>query len=193
MRKVILLMHVSLDGFTAGPNGEMDWISVDDEIFRDAIDLSGTVDTAIYGRVTYQMMESYWPKVLTNPSSSQDGIHHAQWVENVQKIVLSRTLEKVEWNNTILIKDNIAEEITKLKQKSGRNMMIFGSPGIVSAFMKNNLIDEFRLNINPVILGNGIPLFKDISDRINLNLIKTKTFTSGVIGLHYETIQNKHS
>lgn len=190
MRKVILLMHVSLDGFTAGPNGEMDWIITDDEIFKDAINLSETVDTAIYGRVTYQLMESYWPKVLTKPSVSKDALHHAQWVENVQKVVLSRTLNKVEWNNTILIKDNFAEEILKLKQNSGRNMMIFGSPGIVPAFMKYNLIDEFRINVNPIIVGNGIPLFEDISNRVNLNLINIKTFTSGVVGLHYETIQN---
>jgi dihydrofolate reductase len=185
MRNVILLMHVSLDGFVAGPNGEMDWISTDEEIFQDVTDLLNTVDTAIYGRVTYQMMESYWPTVPANPASTQLDIEHAHWVEQVHKIVFSKSLSTVAWHNTRLIKENIAEEITKLKQQPGQNMMIFGSPRLAHTFMQLGLIDEYRMNVNPIVLGSGIPLFADIQDRINLQLLTTKTFHSGVVGLHY--------
>jgi dihydrofolate reductase len=184
-RKVISLMHVSLDGFTAGPNGELEWAIVDEEGYRDVADLLRTVDTALYGRVTYQMMESSWPTVLTDPASTKDELHHAHWVEKVHKIVFSRTLESVTWNNTRLVKENIAEEIAKLKQLPGKDLMIFGSPSIVHTLTQRGLIDEYRLSVNPVVLGGGIPLFKDIDDRIDLKLLEAKTFHSGVVGLHY--------
>src|SRR3954469_13597226 len=128
MRKVISFMHVSLDGFVSGPAGEMDWITMDEEIFKDAIDLEATTDTALYGRTTYQMMEGYWPTVLANPNSTTLELCHAVWVENIHKIVFSTTLKEVSWNNTRLIKENIAEKILKLKQRQGKSMIIFGSP-----------------------------------------------------------------
>jgi dihydrofolate reductase len=188
MRKIISFMHVSLDGFVAGLNGEMNWITMDDEIFEDAIALAATTDTAVYGRTTYQMMESYWPTVLINPTATKNELHHAEWVENINKIVFSTSLEKAEWNNTRLIRRNIKEEVTKLKQQPGKSMMIFGSPRLTHSFMQMGLIDEYRININPVLLGNGIPLFKNISDRINLKLLKAKIFESGVVGFHYSVI-----
>jgi dihydrofolate reductase len=187
MRKIISFMHVSLDGFVAGMNGEMGWITMDDEIFEDAIELASSADTALYGRTTYQMMESYWPTVLTSPEATKNEVHHAQWVEKIDKIVFSTSLEKAEWNNTRLIRKNIREEVTKLKMLPGKSMMIFGSPRLTHSFMQMGMIDEYRINLNPVLLGNGIPLFMNISDRINLKLIREKRFESGVIGLHYET------
>jgi len=186
MRKVISFMHVSLDGFVAGPNGEMDWIIMDDEIFKDAIEMASTIDTALYGRTTYQMMEAYWPTVLSNPLSNELELHHACWVENVHKIVFSKTLKKTEWNNSRLIKENIAEKVSALKQQDGKSMMIFGSPKLTHSFMKMNLIDAYRINVNPVVLGRGTPLFKNIHPRIHLKLLKTKKFTSGVAGFYYE-------
>lgn len=108
----------------------------------------------------------------------------ADWVENIQKIVFSTTLEKVEWKNTRLIKSNIEEEILKLKNQSGKNMMIFGSPRLTHSLLQLGLIDEFVLNINPIILGNGIQLYKDIKNRIDLKLISSTTFKCGVVGLH---------
>jgi dihydrofolate reductase len=181
-------MHTSLDGFVAGPTGEMDWINVDQDIFQDVTDLLTTVDTAIYGRVTYQGMESYWPTVPSNPDSTELDIQHAHWVENVHKIVFSKSLEKVEWNNTRLINDNIAEEVAKLKQQPGMNMMIFGSPSLTHTFMQLGLIDEYRINVNPIVLGSGIPLFTDVKESTNLKLLKAKTFASGVVGLHYQKV-----
>lgn len=192
MRKVISFMHVSLDGFVAGPNGEMDWIIMDDEIFKDAIDLASTIDTALYGRTTYQMMEAYWPTVLSNPLSNELELHHARWVENVHKIVFSKTLKKAEWNNTRLIKENIAEKISELKQQDGKSMMIFGSPTLTHNFMQMNLIDEYRINVNPIVLGRGTPLFNSIYQRIHLKLLKIKKFNPGVVGFNYEQKNNNN-
>lgn len=190
-RKIMAFMHVSLDGFVAGVNGEMDWITMDDEIFEDAIDLSAEADTALYGRTTYQMMESYWPSVLKSPEATKNELHHATWVENISKIVFSTSLDKAEWHNTKLIKRNVKDEVAKLKQQPGKNMMIFGSPRLTHSFMQMGLIDEYRININPVVLGNGVPLFRNIEDRINLKLLNARTFEAGVIGLHYETRRNQ--
>lgn len=188
MRNVIAFMHVSLDGFAAGPDGEMDFFAIDEEIYKDVADLTNTVDTALYGRTTYTMMESYWPTVPANPSSTKEELDHAHWVENVQKIVFSTTLEQVGWNNTRLVKGNIAEEVARLKQQPGTNMMIFGSPRLTHTFIRLGLIDEYRINVNPVVLGRGIPLFKDITEQIPLKLLTAKTFRSGVVGLHYRKV-----
>jgi len=179
-------MHVSLDGFVTGPHGEVDWITIDEEIFRDAMDLAATADTALYGRTSYQMMENYWPTVLTHPASTNLELQHALWVENINKIVFSTTLEKTEWNNTKLIKENIPNEIRRLKSQDGKSMMIVGSPHLTRSFMQWGLIDGYRININPVILKKGFSLFKNINDKTDLVLLKTKTFHSGVVGLYYE-------
>lgn len=188
MRKIILFMHVSLDGFVEGPNGEndLDWISYDKEMEKHAENTIQNVDAAIYGRVTYQMMEGYWPTVPSNPSSSHHDMNHAQWIEQVTKIVISSSLETVEWNNTILIKDNILKEISALKKQPGKDMMIFGSPSLSYTLMQLGLIDELKLTLNPVLLGKGIPLFKDIKEKCKLKLKNSKTFDSGVVALHYQ-------
>jgi dihydrofolate reductase len=185
MRKIIALMHLSLDGFAAGPNGELEWAAVNEEMYQHVADLLRTVDTAVYGRVTYQMMESYWPTVPSNPASTPLELRHAHWVEKVQKIVFSRTMERAEWNNTRVIKENIAEEVAKLKQQPGKNLMIFGSLGIVHMLMHLGLIDEYRLTINPIVLGSGIPLFEGVRETMHLKLLEARTFPSGVVGLHY--------
>ena len=190
MRKVVLFVHVSLDGYAAGPNGELNWVSYDSELQQYAAEIVREVGSPLYGRVTYQMMERYWPTVLNNPASTPHETEHANWVEKISKVVFSKTLEKAEWNNTTLIRENIAEEVLKLKQQPGKDLVIFGSPGLAHTFMELDLIDEYKMTLNPVVLGAGIPLFKDINYRINLKLIKATTFNSGVIGLHYEKIRN---
>ena len=190
MRKVVLFMHVSLDGFVGGPNGELDWASYDEELEKYAEEVVSTVGSPLYGRVTYQMMESYWPTVLDDPSATQHAMDHARWLEDVEKIVFSKTLETVEWNNTRLIKDNIVEEVTKLKQQPGKDLVIFGSPGLARHFMQLGLIDAYRLTVNPVILGRGLPLFQGLEDKVNLKLVNSKTLNSGVVALHYETKRN---
>jgi dihydrofolate reductase len=188
MRKVSVLAHISLDGFLAGPNGEMDWILHDDEIFQYVTDHFRKVDTCLYGRVVYKMMEGYWPNVLKNPSASKMELHHAEWVDKIQKIVFSTTLEKVDWNNSKLIRNNTKEEVLNLKKQEGKTMMIFGSPRLTHSFLELDLIDELVININPVVLGKGIPLFKNVKTKLDFKLTNNTTFKCGVIGLYYQKI-----
>jgi dihydrofolate reductase len=185
MRNVILLMHVSLDGFVAGPNGEMDWIRLDDQLFDDVAALTDTADTALFGRVTYQMMAGYWPTAAESPDATRHDIDHARWVNHAPKVVFSRTLEKAEWQNSQIVRDNIPEAIARLKQQPGKHLLMIGSAGTAHTFMQLGLIDEYQINVNPVVLGGGVPLFADIRHAINLQLIDTKAYASGVVGLHY--------
>ena len=189
MRKVVLFMHMSLDGFAAGPNGELNFLTYDGELQQYAAELVKTVGSPVYGRTTYQLMESYWPTVLTKPNADRHALEHAQWVENVPKIVFSKTLNEVTWNNTRLIKDNIEEEVKKLKHRPGKDLVIFGSPGLSHTFMKLGLIDEYKLTVHPVIVGNGLSVFKNNSTKSSLKLLDSKTLKSGVVTLHYETIR----
>ncbi len=185
MKKIISFMHISLDGFVAGLNGEMDWIKVDDALFNFVGTMTDQADTALYGRVTYQMMESYWPTAGEKPNASKHDIEHSIWYNKVSKVVLSRTIKRIGQNNTKVISENISENINKLKQQDGKNILIFGSPTASNSILNKGLVDEFWIFVNPVLLGQGIPLFKDISESIRLSLIETKTFDIGVIALHY--------
>ena len=185
MKKLIICMHVSLDGFVAGPNGEMDWIHVDEELFSYSGKITGDADTALYGRITYEIMESYWPTAAFQPAATKHDVEHSAWYNSVPKIVLSRTIQAPESPNIQIISDNLAEEIKKRKQGRGINIVMFGSPSAGHSLMRENLIDEFWLFVNPILLGEGIPLFKDVPGRIKLKLETSKVFSSGVTGLHY--------
>lgn len=189
MRKVVQFMHVSLDGFVAGPNGEMDWIRVDEEMFDYAGQRTNESDTALYGRVTFDMMEGYWPTAADQPNPSKHDIEHSAWYMQVQKVVISKTLKGKSLKNTTIVSENIAAEIQKLKQAAGKEIIIFGSPSASHLLMREGLIDDFWVFVNPVLLGVGIPLFKDILKRTPLKLIKSHVFKSGVVCLHYERIQ----
>jgi dihydrofolate reductase len=191
MRKVILLMHVSLDGFVAGPNGEMDWIKLDDSLWDYVNTITAAADTALYGAKTYSLMENYWPTAAEQPHATKHDIDHGQWANKVQKLVFSKSLKETDWQNTTIIRNDIAEEIAKLKEQSGKNLLMLGSPKLAQSFMKLGLIDEFRLNVNPVVIGAGISLFHDVQQPINLALMGTTTFDTGVVGLHYETISTR--
>ncbi len=188
MRKLIFFMHASLDGFVAGPNGEMNWIKVDDEIFDFVGTMTALADAALYGRVTYRMMESYWPTAAEQPGASKHDIEHSAWYKKVSKIVLSTTMKETGLNNTTVISGNISENIHKLKHQEGKNILIFGSPSASNALLNRELVDEFWIFVNPVLLGRGIPLFKDITESVKLRLIETRTFDIGVIALHYAKV-----
>jgi dihydrofolate reductase len=185
MRKLVLFMHVSLDGFAADANSGLGWISYDSELQQYADGIVATVGSPVYGRLTYELMAGYWPAVLDDPDESEHSKAHAQWVDNAAKIVFSKTMKKADWNNTIVINDNIAEEINKLKQQSGKDLVIFGSPGLAHSFMELDLIDEYQLTLNPVLLGTGIPAFQHIKNKTNLKLVKSTALNNGVVGLHY--------
>jgi dihydrofolate reductase len=187
MRRLVLFMHTSLDGFVAGPNGEMDWIDVSDEMFEYAGQRTREADTALYGRVTYQLMESYWPTAGDQPTASKHDIEHSRWYNSVAKVVVSRTMKGAKPTNTRIVGDGLTAEILKLKQSAGKEIVMFGSPTVAHALMRENLIDDYWLFINPVLLGRGIPLFKNLEARAALRLAASNVFSSGVVCLHYET------
>jgi len=186
MRNLIFFMHTSLDGFVAGLNGEMNWINLDDALFDFVATMTDQADTALYGRVTYEMMQSYWPKAGEKPNATKHDKVHSNWYNNVSKVVLSKTLQETGLRNTKVISDHLSDNINKLKQLDGKNILIFGSPRASQSLLNQGLIDEFWLFVNPIILGQGMPLFKDITGTIKLKLVESKTFASGVIALHYE-------
>ncbi len=192
MRKVISLIHVSLDGFAAGPNDELDWIAYDDELEQYAHSLHATTDAVIWGRRTYELMAGYWLTVPGNPASTPAELEHARWLDDATKIVVSRTLDRVEWNdapNTVLIKDNIADEINRFKQQPGKDIWFLGSVMLAQTFMRLDLIDEYRLNINPTVLGRGKPLFASLTRDFPLKLLDAQTLKSGVVALRYEPVR----
>ncbi len=189
MRKIISMIHLSLDGFASGLNDELDWISYDSELEAYAHSLHDLTDAVIWGRKTYDLMAGYWLTVPGNPDSSPAEREHARYLDNALKIVVSRTLNKVEWNNnpkTLLIKDNIAEQINALKQQPGKDIWFLGSTTLAQTFMQLDLIDEYRFNINPTVLGKGKPFFANINRTIPLKLLESKTLKSGVVALRYE-------
>jgi dihydrofolate reductase len=188
MRNLIFFMHTSLDGFVAGPNGEMNWIKVDEEMFDFVATMTDQADTALYGRVTYEMMQSYWPTAGDDPNASKHDKVHSTWYNNVSKVVLSKTLQETGLHNTKVISDQLPDNINELKQQHGKNILIFGSPGASQSLLNEGLIDEFWLFVNPIILGQGMPLFKNITGATKLKLAESKTFASGVIALHYEKL-----
>jgi dihydrofolate reductase len=196
MRKVISFMHLSLDGFVAGPNGEMDWIKVDEEIFDYVGKRISEGDTALYGRKTYQMMEDYWPTAGIQPTASKHDIEHSKWYKKVHKVVLSKTMNDTGLANTQIISNNLLDRINEIKQSGtpGRSgseeILLFGSPTATHSLMQLNLIDGYWLFLNPIILGRGIPLFVDIKDKIKLQLLTTRQFSCGVTELNYIRITN---
>lgn len=185
MRKIISFMHMSLDGFVAGPNGEMNWIKVDEEIFDHVGKRISQTDSALYGRTTYQMMESYWPEAGNKPNASKHDIEHSRWYNKAHKVVLSKTLKDADLPNTTIISDNLSDRLNEIKQQAGSEILLFGSPTATHALIQQNLIDGYWLFVNPVILGQSIPLFADIKDKIKLKLLNTRRFTSGVTELDY--------
>lgn len=186
MRKLHLFMHTSLDGYVAGLNGEMDWILIDESMFDLAAERTDNSDTALYGRVTYQMMEAYWPTAGKQPNATRHDKQHSEWYNRVSKVVVSKTLKERDLFNIRIIRDNIPEEVNKIKQQEGKDIVIFGSPSTSHSLMAENLIDDYWLFINPILLGEGIPLFKSIREVTTLKFVSSSVFPSGVVCVHYQ-------
>jgi dihydrofolate reductase len=182
MRKLFSFNFMTLDGFFEGVQQDLSWHNVDEEFNEFAAEQLTTIGVILFGRVTYQGMASYWP---TPFAIDDDPVVTAQ-MNRLSKIVVSRTLDKAEWNNTRLITDNLAEEIVKLKQQPGKDLAIFGSANLTASLVRMGLVDELRVMVNPVILGQGTPLFNGITEKIKLNLVQTRMFRNGNVLLYYQ-------
>ncbi|MBV8253083.1 MAG: dihydrofolate reductase [Chitinophaga sp.] len=182
MRNLVLFMHVSLDGYVASSNGEMKWIHLDDEIFDYVHQRIAQTNTALYGRRTWELMESYWPTAADKPGATKHDKDHAAWYKSAEKYVLSNTMSPIP--NATVIGGALVPAINALKQTPGKEILLFGSPGAGHSLMQYNLIDEFWLLVNPVLVGSGIPLFKHAPHR-KLELITSHPFKSGVVAMHY--------
>lgn len=185
MRRIVFFMHVSLDGYVANSKGEMNWVKVDQEMFDLSFEQTNRSDTAIYGRKTFELMESYWPTAADKPNATKHDIEHSTWYKAVEKIVISRTLRDSDKLKLSVIGSDVISEIKKLKSKEGKDIVIFGSPSICQLLLKENMIDDYWIFVNPIILGGGKLLFNPLEKRIDLQLESSKVFKSGVVCNHY--------
>jgi dihydrofolate reductase len=187
MRRVLLFVDLTLDGFMGGPDGEMDWLVPDDEMDKEfTTDLRKTADTILTGRVAYESFAAFWPAAASDPTSPADLVEFATWMVDTPKVVFSTSLDTVEMKNSRLARGGIADEVAKLRQEPGRDLVVFGGARTAQAFVRLGLVDEYRMKVHPVAIGNGLPLFKDLEDRVRLRLVHSKAYGSGVLGLRFE-------
>jgi dihydrofolate reductase len=188
MRKVVLSMNLTLDGFMAGPNCELDW-----HFETWAPDMAASLckqlskaDTIILGRVTYCAMARYWPGRAADASFPREDLAFADMMNRYEKVVFSKSMTTPIWSNSRLVKGNLRKEIMRLKQQEGKDIIIYGSGKLAASLMKLNLIDEYLLWMHPVVLSKGKPLFRELPDKLHMKLMKLETFQSGVVVLYYE-------
>jgi dihydrofolate reductase len=182
MRKIIVFNMMSLDGFFEGPSHDLSWHMVDEEFNQFAEEQIHSVEKILFGRVTYQMMADFWPR----PEAIAADPVIAGLMNSMPKMVFSRTLERIDWQNTTLVQGDAVLKVRALKQTPGRDLIIFGSANLMSSLMNHNLIDEHRIMLNPVVLGKGIPLFQNLKGETKLKLIQTRRFNSGNVLLFYQ-------
>ena len=180
MRKLKLQVQMTVDGYVAGPNGEIDWAAFnwDDELKQYVTELTEPVDCIVLGR---KLAQGFIPHWASHPE--QEG---AEKINNTHKVVFTKTLDRSEWANTVLAKGELAEEITKLKKQAGKDIIVYGGATFVSALIKHGLIDEFHLFINPAAIGTGMSIFKELERKQALRLVASKAFECGIVVLHYE-------
>lgn len=188
MRKIITTTWVTLDGFMAGPNNEMGFVGevYDEAMGRYEYDLVSAADTLLLGRVTYESFAGSWPYVPDRPGADPGEVAYARLLNAMRKVVFSKTLPGVEWNNSTLLRAIVPEEIEQLKQEPGKDMVIYGSASIVQELTNYGLIDEYQVLVHPFILGDGKPLFKNIKQQVNLKLVNSEARPSGVVVLTYQ-------
>jgi dihydrofolate reductase len=193
MRKLIAALQVSLDGFIEGPKGEVDWVRT----WEDSFDLLPQIDTFILGGGMYPGYEQYWLAILANPEgilpltggvASRGEVEYARFADSTPHVVLSRTLDEVSWRTTRIVRD--VEDIRALKQQPGKDMHVLGGATLVSSLMNEGLIDELRLTVHPIVLGEGKALFKDVKERHLLELVRASPLTSDRVSLTYSTHAN---
>ncbi len=182
MRKVLFVNMVTLDGFFEGPNREIDWHMVDEDFNKESLKFNESADILLFGRITYELMASYWP----TEEAMRDDPLVARMMNSFPKVVFSRTLDKADWSNSRLVKSDAAQEVARLKQLPGKDIVIFGSADLAVDLIDQGLIDEFRIFINPVVLGAGHPLFKDVKNTFKLRLVNSRVFNNGLVLLVYQ-------
>ncbi|QBR13225.1 dihydrofolate reductase family protein [Sphingobacterium sp. CZ-2] len=185
MRKLIFFMHTSLDGYISTPNGDLSWAKLDEGISNWVYEMTQRSDMAMYGRVTYEMMQAYWPDAGKKPDASGHDKQHSAWYNQVDKVVISRTLDGTDLSHTTVMGHNLKQEINELKEAGGKDILIFGSPGASLSLLELGLIDEFYLLVNPIILGHGIPFLQKLPKTVSLHLLESQIFPSEVVLLHY--------
>lgn len=186
MRKIKLQMQMTVDGFVAGPNGEMDWMSLPwtEDINAYVDEIMATVDTIVLGRKLAEGFIPYWAGVAANPDDPE--FTSGKRFTDTPKVVFTKTLDRSEWENTVLAKDNLVAEITKLKNQDGKDLIAYGGATFVSALINHGLIDEYHLFINPTAIGNGMTIFKELDSKQNLTLVKSTSFDCGIVALKYK-------
>jgi dihydrofolate reductase len=186
MRRLKLQVQMTVDGFIAGPNGEMDWLifNWDDELKKYVTELTQPVDCIVLGRNLAQGFIPHWAKVAATPDDPE--FTAGKKFTDTPKVVFSRTLDKSEWDNTVIAKGDLVDEITKLKKQDGKDIIAYGGATFVSALIKHGLIDEYHLFINPTAIGNGLTIFKELNSKLNLTLVKSTSFDCGIVVLNYE-------
>ena len=184
MRKLIMQLDLTLDGF----NNEDNWPNYDPEAWQQRVEQDSTVGTVLMGRKIYEIFYPYWPAQANNPAASETNVAFSRWLDEIPKVVFSKTLEKTEWKNSRLVKTDLAEEVSRLKKQAGKDILLLHSSSIAQECMKHGLIDEYWLNILPIALGSGLPLFKE---RVNLELLDSKPYPSGQVYLHYKTARRE--
>lgn len=184
MRKIVLMMSVSLDGFMEGPDRQIDWHMVDDELHSYFNERLRTMGAFLSGRVTHELMAGFWPTADSDPSSTGPMVEFAGIWRDMPKIVFSRALERADWN-TLIMRDVVVEEIMALKAQPGGDLALSGAD-LAAAFMQHDLIDEYHLCVHPILIGRGKPLFRASDIKINLRLAETRTFGNGVVLLRYQ-------
>lgn len=184
MRKVILMMSVSLDGFMEGPNREIDWHMVDAELHQHFNEELSSMGAFLNGRVTHELMAEFWPTADEDPASTKEMVDYSRIWRDTPKYVFSRTLEKADWN-TVVVRDVVPDEIRIMKAQPGGDLAL-GGADLAATFMHHDLIDEYRLYVNPIVIGRGKRLFPPSTARISLELAETRTFGNGVVLLRYQ-------
>jgi dihydrofolate reductase len=185
MRKLKLQVQMTVDGYIAGLNGEMDWMTLDwdNELNRYVSEITEPVDTIVLGRILAEGFIPYWASVAANPDDPEFTAGHK--FTDTPKVVFTKTLDKSIWDNTVLAKDDLVDEITRLKKRKGKDIIAYGGASFVSALIKHGLVDEYHLLINPTAIGKGMPIFQELENQQNLRLIKSISFDCGIVALNY--------
>jgi dihydrofolate reductase len=184
MRRIVVMMSVSVDGFIEGPDRDIEWHLVDDELHRHFNEVLAAMGGFLSGRVTYELMASYWPTADADPASTAPVVEFSRIWRDTPKIVYSRTLERADWN-TRVVHDVVPEEVLELKAEPGADLAV-GGADVAAAFARHDLVDEYRIYVHPIILGRGKPLFAPSDARTDLRLVETRAFGNGVVLLRYE-------